>query len=58
MAGTAFLGTSLILAARGRIIQKLMEGDPVAWSIVGGVAVISIIGVAIKARSSRSSLDK
>jgi hypothetical protein len=32
-----------ILAARGRTIQRLMEGDPVAWTITG-VVVVGMIG--------------
>lgn len=29
-----------VLAARGRALAKLLEGDPVAWSILVGVVVI------------------
>lgn len=29
-----------VLAARGRALAKLLEGDPVAWSILAGVVVI------------------
>jgi hypothetical protein len=32
-----------ILAARGRLVQKLIEGDPVAWTITG-VVVVGMIG--------------
>jgi len=34
-----------VLAGRGRIIIDLMEGDPVAWSILGGVVVDSGLGL-------------
>jgi hypothetical protein len=55
------LGVTLLLAGltgRVRLIQKLVEGDPIAWAILSGVVVIGIGGIAIKARQSRSSLDR
>jgi hypothetical protein len=32
--------TSPVLAGRGRLLQKLLEGDPVAWSCLAGVLVV------------------
>jgi hypothetical protein len=38
--------TMQILAARGRLIAKLIEGDPVAWTITG-VVVAGMVGWAL-----------
>jgi hypothetical protein len=40
------IATMVVLAARGRLIQKLIEGDPVAWGITG-VAVVVVVGIAV-----------
>jgi hypothetical protein len=34
------LGFSPLFAARGRLIRGLIEGDPVAWTILVGAVVI------------------
>lgn len=31
---TACFGTGVLLADRGRLIQKLFDGDPIAWTLV------------------------
>lgn len=49
---------TLLVGGKYRFINKLLEGDPVAWTIAGVAAAIGIGGIAIKARMSRSSLDK
>ncbi len=46
-----------VLAGRGRLISKLIEGDPVAWAITGGIAAIWI-GVAVfKNRAAANNND-
>ncbi len=39
-----------VLAARGRAIQKLLDGDPVAWTILGVVVAIMIVVGIVKSR--------
>ena len=34
------IATMVVLAARGRGLQKLLEGDPVAWGTLGVVVVV------------------
>ena len=36
----------------GRLIGHLMEGDPIAWSIVGVLAVLGVIYFIVQNRSS------
>lgn len=45
-------GIPVTLAGRGRLISKLIEGDPVAWSILG-VVVVGSIGWAVLKRHMR-----
>ena len=40
--------------ARGRLIQKLIDGDPVAWTILVVVVVGMIAWALIKKRMNRS----
>jgi hypothetical protein len=34
---------TLMARGAGRLIRRLTEGDPVAWSILGGVVVVLIV---------------
>ncbi len=58
MTGIMFATETLLLAGKYRLISRLFQGDPMAWTIVGVTGVIGIAGLVIKARISRSSLDK
>ncbi len=42
-----------VLARGGRLIRDLMEGDPVAWTIVGVVVVGMIAWAVIKSRMNK-----
>jgi len=43
LTGTAlYAAVTPVFAARGRLISKLIEGDPVAWSILGGVVALMV----------------
>jgi hypothetical protein len=46
-----------VFAHRGRLIQKLLEGDPVAWAILGGIVVI-VVGYSIyKAKTKKGESE-
>jgi hypothetical protein len=47
-----------ILGARGRAIQKLLEGDPVAWTILAVVVGIMILISIAKAVLKKGGTDE
>ena len=47
------LALTSVLAARGRAFQRLLEGDPVAWTILVVVVVAIIAWALIKKRMNR-----
>ena len=44
--------TSILAGSRARFIEKLFEGDIVAWSFLGGGIVLSIVIGVIKRKLS------
>lgn len=58
MFGLLIATQTLLLGGKYRFINKLLEGDPVALAIVGVAGALGIGGLVIRARQSRSSLDK
>lgn len=47
MTGNSFL------AAKIRLIEGLLNGDPVAWSILGGVIVIGVVIQVVKSKKRK-----